>query len=912
MRYSKLSETRLIFITVLVVIGLGFLGILVFSEISASINLLKKDAQIAEVLRINKLLFLTLSIVIFSLFLAIYRLVYQIKVKDKVLLENITFTDIINFSSDAILILDINYKIDYCNKATEELFGFSLEELKGKDPDIQFKTIDSADEVAERRKAIHRYGFWMGELKRRNANEDIVELHLALNSFKDLKGNTIGYFSILSDITKIVNAQERIKALAESLSLANLQLQEQVASQTALIKDVFERVREVFIGTDSNFKINYVSKHIDKIFGISSTALNGKDVYEFLLNIAGIEYAGIPFSAYASTQNTSFKFFHKETGYWFEANVYPSKNGVSINFNDITEKIKSEAEILKSHRMYEFISKANECILISKTPDFLFKSICEIAVSFEDILFCWIGTTDKSTDKMIAISWAGREQGYLNIIKSISTLDLPEGRGPSGKAYREGHYYYSNDIATDPVMEPWRKEALIRGFHSSIALPIKVDKKVSFLFTLYTSKAYYFTQEQISLLVSITDNISFALQAFHVANLKKTSDMQLQKVLKAIEQSSASVVISDVSGNIEYVNPAFCKLTGYTIEEVIGQNPRILKTGNTSETEYENLWDKLTHQSEWSGEFCNKKKNGELYWEFAVISPVLNELGEVTNYVAVKENITARKALEEDQKRLTNDIIKRNQDLEQFSYILSHNIRGPLSNILGLKEALMRESSKGLETSLLEAISSSAEKMDQVIREVTKVIHQRKMSLEEKKELEFEKVLNSVREDIGNFIEEKHATIETDFSAIASFYSLESYLNSIFYQLTVNALKFSKPDLPPKIQIWTESKPDKVIIHFKDYGIGLDLNRYGKSVFGLYKKFNLNIEGRGIGLFLVKSQVDFLGGEVEVQSELHEWTEFIISLPNEKRQIAEFLGYIQQPATELDNVIKDITNKTSN
>jgi PAS domain S-box-containing protein len=881
MRNSKLRETRLVFITVLVVIGLGLLGKLVFSEISASINLLSQEAQIAEVLRINKLLFLTLSIVIFSLLLAIYRLVNQIKVKDKVLLENKTFTDIINFSSDAILILDINYKIDYCNKATEELFGFSLEDLKGKDPDIQFKTFASTDEIAERKKAIHRYGFWMGELKRRNANGDIIELHLALNSFKNLKGNTIGYFAILSDITKLINAQERIKALAESLSLANLQLQEQVASQTALIKDVFERVREVFIGTDSNFKINYVSKHIDKIFGISAAALNGKDVNEFLLNVAGIEHAEIPFSAYASTQNTSFKFFHKDTGYWFEANVYPSRNGVSINFKDITEKIKSEAEILKSHRMYEFISKANECILISKTPDILFSSICEIAVSFEDILFCWIGTPDKSTDKMIAISWAGLEQGYLNIIKSISTLDLPEGRGPSGKAFREGHYYYSNDIATDPVMELWRKEALSRGFHSAIAIPIKVNEKVTYLFTLYTSKAYFFTQEQISLLVNITENISFALQAFYVADLKKASDMQLQKVLKAIEQSSASIVISDVMGNMEYVNPAFCKLTGYTLEEAIGQNPRILKTGLTANSEYVNLWDKLTRQSEWSGEFCNKKKNGELYWEFAVISPVLNELGEVTNYVAVKENITARKALEEDQKRLTNDIIKRNQDLEQFSYILSHNIRGPLSNILGLKEALMRDSSKGLEPSLIEAISSSAEKMDQVIREVTQVIHQGKLSFEEKKKLEFVAVLNAVKADIGNFIEEKQATIVTDFSAIATIYSLESYLNSIFYQLTVNALKFSKPDLPPKIQIWTESKPDKVVIHFKDYGIGLDLNRYGKSVFGLYKKFNLNIEGRGIGLFLVKSQIDFLGGEVEVRSELNQWTEFVISLPNE-------------------------------
>jgi len=109
------------------------------------------------------------------------------------------------------------------------------------------------------------------------------------------------------------------------------------------------------------------------------------------------------------------------------------------------------------------------------------------------------------------------------------------------------------------------------------------------------------------------------------------------------------------------------------------------------------------------------------------------------------------------------------------------------------------------------------------------------MSVEEKKELQFEQVLKAVRADIENLIQEKHAIIETDFSAIDTICSLETYIRSIFYQLIINALKFSKPDRTPKIRIWTESKLDKLFIHFKDNGIGIDLNRHGKSVFGLYK-----------------------------------------------------------------------------
>ncbi len=841
---------------------------------------LNLENHITETVKIYVILWLVITVVVFLLLFIIFKLLNQLKFKDDLLLKNKTFSDIINFSSDAILIHDLNFKITYCNKATEDLFNYTVKDIIGKDPDILFQTVESKVALTDRIKSISKFGFWMGELERKDSKGNIVELHLTLNSFKDFKGNIKGYFSILSDITKLAKAQNEIKALADTLSDVNLHLSDQVNTQTALIKDVFERVKEVFIGTDSDFKINYASKHIESIFGLSWVTVIGMHVQEFLTNIAGPDFADIPQKTFESNRNNSFEFKNPETGYWFEGNVYPSKNGISLYFKDITEKVKSEAEVLKSQKLYEFISKGNETILTSKHADELFQNICNVAVSFDDILFCWIGTPVLEGGNLKALKWAGKEEGYLSVINSISTKDLPTGRGPSGKAFREGKYYYSNDIATDTAMELWRDEALKRGYRSSISLPIKVNHKISYLFTLYTSLPHFFTEDQIGLLVNIAENISFALQAFYVADSKKAADMQLQKVLKAIEQSSASVVISDINGNIEYVNPAFTSLTGYSFEEVLGQNPRILKSDHTKSEEYSNLWNNLKHKQEWSGEFCNKKKNGELYWEYAVISPVLNEEGEITNYVAVKENITVQKNLQEDQRKLTEDLIRRNHDLEKFSYILSHNIRGPLSNILGLNDALKRESSKGIEPTLLQAISDSAISMDHVIKDVTQIINRNKLSLEEKKEIIFEKLLVSVRKDMGQFMEEKQAVIESDFTQISSINSLESYINNIFYHLIVNALKFSKKGEATRIQIWTEAKDDKTILHFKDFGMGIDLNRYGKVVFGLYKRFNLSVEGRGIGLYLVKSQVDFLGGDIEIKSEIMQWTEFIISLPN--------------------------------
>ncbi|MBK8420870.1 MAG: PAS domain S-box protein [Anaerolineales bacterium] len=124
---------------------------------------------------------------------------------------------------------------------------------------------------------------------------------------------------------------------------------------------------------------------------------------------------------------------------------------------------------------------------------------------------------------------------------------------------------------------------------------------------------------------------------------RKQAAEQLRKLSRAVEQSASTIVIADIKGNIEYANKKFTETTGYTIEEAIGNNPRILKSGHTSAEEYKILWQTILAGKEWRGEFHNKKKNGDLYWESATISPIFNEGGKITHFLAVKEDITARK-----------------------------------------------------------------------------------------------------------------------------------------------------------------------------------------------------------------------------------------------------------------------------
>lgn len=124
------------------------------------------------------------------------------------------------------------------------------------------------------------------------------------------------------------------------------------------------------------------------------------------------------------------------------------------------------------------------------------------------------------------------------------------------------------------------------------------------------------------------------------------AEEKIRKLSRVVEQSPCSIIITGIQGNIEYVNPKFSEVTGYKTDEVIGKNPRILKSGGMSPKEYKRLWDTITSGREWRGEFHNKKKSGELFWESASISPIRNSKSVITHYLAVKEDITERKKTE--------------------------------------------------------------------------------------------------------------------------------------------------------------------------------------------------------------------------------------------------------------------------
>ncbi|HPH36306.1 MAG TPA: PAS domain S-box protein [Sediminibacterium sp.] len=380
---------------------------------------------------------------------------------------------------------------------------------------------------------------------------------------------------------------------------------------------------------------------------------------------------------------------------------------------NITNQKKYQEELLKSRRLFKFTTEINDLILNAKQPLDLYNGLCEIAVNTGGFEFAFVGLRDDINETIVPYRYAGSELGYLDYFrKHISIKNIPEGNGPSGRTIRDGKLYYCNDIANDPAMIVWRDEAIKRGFKSSLTMPVRVDNYTIAQIAIYANKPNFFTNEELDLMKRVNENINYAMSNFSIAEKHETAQIQLIKLSQAIEQSTSSIMITDVNGVFEYVNPAFCKTTGYNADELKGVKSSILKSGYTAQEEYTTLWQKISNKESWSGEFCNRRKDGGLYWVNAYISPVVNTKGEITNYIGVEEDIT-------QQKETLSSLENKNKKLAQIAWEQSHLVRAPLARILGMVNLFQNDFISNEEKAMyLNYLKVSAEELDAVIKAI--------------------------------------------------------------------------------------------------------------------------------------------------------------------------------------------------
>ncbi len=231
----------------------------------------------------------------------------------------------------------------------------------------------------------------------------------------------------------------------------------------------------------------------------------------------------------------------------------------------------------------------------------------------------------------------------------------------------------------------------------------------------------------------------------------------------------------------------------------------------------------------------------------------------------------------QEKGKVTTDLIQRNGDLEQFSNIVSHNLNGPIGNITAITELLQKAGvDEHMKKGLIERLNVSSKKLEMVVKDLHDALQIKNNINKQKTVIEFAEITLDVTLSIENVINETGAKILTNFSDIGEMGSIKSYLYSIFYNLISNSIKYRQKDIIPVIKITSKQIGDTVELIFEDNGIGIDLKNSGSHVFGLYKRFHNHVEGSGVGLYMVKNQVEALGGKIFIESEVNVGTIFRI------------------------------------
>jgi PAS domain S-box-containing protein len=363
---------------------------------------------------------------------------------------------------------------------------------------------------------------------------------------------------------------------------------------------------------------------------------------------------------------------------------------------------------------------------------------------------------------------------------------------------------------------------------------------------------------------------------------RRRAEGEVRKLSQAVEQSPAIVQITDRAGHIEYVNPKFTEVTGYSLDEVRGCNPRLLKSGEMAQSEYERMWQALTSGGEWRGEFHNRRKDGSLYWEAAVISALRDADGEITHFLAVKEDIT-------EHKRLQQEVDTRNQELAraqalaamgQMATMLAHDLRNPLSSVKMAVQILGKQAKSGEEKELALIGQEQVHYMEDIITDMLTFSRPGELKTTW---LSADKLINSVIGTVRRRIAEYEVEVSVECPpGLPTFPGDASKLRQLLANLLVNALQavVARPLDERRVHLTAglamEPEGRQLRIEVCDNGDGID-PEIREHLFEPF--FTTRTKGTGLGLAIVRQIAELHGGMVELRDNQPSGTCVVLTLP---------------------------------
>jgi PAS domain S-box-containing protein len=783
-------------------------------------------------------------------------------------------------ASDGILLLEHGRCID-CNQRALEMFRLAREDLIGLEPAALFPERQPGDQ----RSAEGQYQRFEAALagkpqsfqsrhQRRDGTQFVVEASLRAFAV----GPRTLLLAVGRDITEHLRAEQALRESEEQLRALYMSMNEGLALHEMVYDAQGQAVDYRLIDVNPAFEsITGLSR--ERAVGKLASAIFGSGSPPYLAHYAPVAALKGPFS---------FETYFPPMGKHFSISVFsPRKGQFATIFSDITKRKEAEQQICLLNKVYALISHVNEAIVRISDRDTLFQEACRIAVEHGQFPLAWIGLVDEAGREISPVAMAGSDKDYVAHIR-VSAVPTSQGLGPVGTAVREGRVVICADIAKDSQLAPWRGAALARGYRSLIVLPLKTGERVVGAFAVYAGEPGFFTTMFTESLIEVAADLCFALNIFERNRQRELEQQQLRLQHSALEAAANAIMITDRNGTIQWVNDAFTRLTGYSRAEAVGQNPRLLKSGAHGHEFYSRLWQTVLSGSVWQGAQVNKRKDGTLYDEETTITPVRSQAGDITHFIAIKQDVTERRKLEQQFLRA-----QRMQSIGLLAGGVAHDLNNVLTPVLMALPLLRTPLEPAQRDHILQTLEQSVRRGANIVQQV----------LTFARGVEVQRVLVQLRHLVREVAKIAEETFPRDIRVRASlpsdlwpFLGDPTQIHQVLLNLAVNArdampdggqLSFTAQNVELRqcLQFLDfEIRPGRYIsFNVTDTGTGIPPEII-ERMFEPFFTTKPAGKGTGLGLSTVLGIVKSHGGLVEVKSQVGAGSTFTVFLPAEAAQ----------------------------
>ncbi len=723
-------------------------------------------------------------------------------------------------ANEAIWDLDLETNIISFGGSYKEMFGYSYPNDKIELRKIQH--ILHPDDIGRVNKSIAdalsnpSQRFWEGYYKVIKKGGGIVYVHdRAYIIYNEHTGKPVRFVGAIQNITQEKKSEE---ALLEQMKKVNI---------------IIQSITDIFYVVDTNFDLLYSNTAMEILTGKTKEELRGKNIWD-IFNDVDISLPKSEFEkALLEKKESEFEMEYREKTYLVA--LHYSEIGLTVSGKDVTTLKRREEEIKSYAKFLKEISNS--------TAGFIFQ------LEYDSELRPKLNYASEKAYEYWGVEISEIMNDYTKVLSAIHPEDIEKVKDAL-KEMLNNHtqlnvkYRYVNKI-TDEVK--W-----VRA--SGIASGQKNGKTiVNGIVTDITEIEYNYKQ-----LEEANRRFEYLSKATHETIWERDLETDVfnlgggYREMFGMEFPDNKISFSEWK---KLIHPDDLKRTIKCMDDTLG-NPS---------------------KSFWECNYCLKRGDGLTLDVFEKAYIIYDKIKDKpVKIIGSTRDVTALKKIQREKDNLIKDLIKRNQVLEQFTFMVSHNLRAPLANLMGIHEILEDESTTDKERETMYALNKkSVYRLNDVITDMNEILSVKKNMDEDRTTIVFADILKRVDDEVHSALSKTKLVIQSDFSKAESIFSIPSYIRSIFQNLITNSIKY-RHDGSSYIKITSDEDNDYIYLTFEDDGMGIDLTKNHSKVFGLYNRFHLGIEGKGMGLFMVKSQIESLHGEISVESKVNVGTKFFI------------------------------------